>query len=356
IFREVYITNSTNYTLTYCLSPNNPLLLNNHVFMITRSMIRFFIYYVLPLIFVATFYILIAKHLFKTKTIVLHQPSTSNIKGDRVNNCKTNGKMVMYSRILRNSNSNKNNSNDFTSIQTLGYTTARSSTLDMDESIIRSSTTSRCQLLSTTHRYPVTCNSSNENSPRIQSLHNDGRTRKQMRARHKVAKTVLFLSIIFFICWLPKQIHDLYWYIGVIIYHSKWNYFWHINKTTALLLSYIYSCINPFALYFLSSTFRHFYNRYLFFWTNISCMHNCCYKNEDKIDTIIIGNSIIDDRPRSNTASILDLKMNKKLNNKNGKNQHSKMKQKYYMRSDTILTASLSLLTQPQNSIISNIR
>jgi len=62
-------------------------------------------------------------------------------------------------------------------------------------------------------------------------------------------------------------------FIGVIIYSARWNHFWQFNKTLALILSYIYSCINPFALYFLSSTFRHFYKRYLFFWTNTSC---CC--------------------------------------------------------------------------------
>ncbi len=63
----------------------------------------------------------------------------------------------------------------------------------------------------------------------------------------------------------------------MIVYSSHWNHFWQFNKTLALILSYIYSCINPFALYFLSSTFRHFYKRYLFFWTNTSC----CYSNGD---------------------------------------------------------------------------
>jgi hypothetical protein len=37
------------------------------------------------------------------------------------------------------------------------------------------------------------------------------KARKQLRARHKVAKIVLCLCLAFFICWLPKQIHDLYW-------------------------------------------------------------------------------------------------------------------------------------------------
>ncbi|CAF1133520.1 unnamed protein product, partial [Didymodactylos carnosus] len=227
------------------------------------------------------------------------------------------------------------------------------------ENITYSSSSSRRQLSSPTHRYGSMCAVSGGNSPRIQSLHNDFKTRKQLRARHKVAKTVLFLSIIFFICWLPKQIHDLYWYIGVIVYHSKWNYFWHINKTAALLLSYIYSCINPFALYFLSSTFRHFYKRYLFFWTNISCIYYCCGKKKGiEEESSTIGTSTTNsDRRRSsnNTTTIINLKLNKKINNKNGKNKNFKMKQKCYMRSDTTLTASLSLLVSQPNTIISNI-
>jgi len=68
-------------------------------------------------------------------------------------------------------------------------------------------------------------------------------------------------------------------FIGVIIYSARWNHFWQFNKTLALILSYIYSCINPFALYFLSSTFRHFYKRYLFFWTNTSCC--CCSSSKN---------------------------------------------------------------------------
>ena len=64
-------------------------------------------------------------------------------------------------------------------------------------------------------------------------------------------------------------------FIGVIVYSAQWNHFWQFNKTLALILSYVYSCINPFALYILSSTFRHFYKRYLFFWT----YEYCCTSN-----------------------------------------------------------------------------
>lgn len=57
----------------------------------------------------------------------------------------------------------------------------------------------------------------------------------------------------------------------MIVYAAKWNHFWQTNKTVAISLTYIYSCINPFALYFLSSTFRHFYKRYLCFWSSKTC-------------------------------------------------------------------------------------
>jgi hypothetical protein len=51
-----------------------------------------------------------------------------------------------------------------------------------------------------------------------QTTNPDKRTRQQLRTRHKIAKVVLLLCLVFFICWLPKQIHDLYWYVNVMIY------------------------------------------------------------------------------------------------------------------------------------------
>jgi hypothetical protein len=66
----------------------------------------------------------------------------------------------------------------------------------------------------------------------------------------------------------------------VLVYSSSWNNYWQINKTIALTLTYIYSCINPFALYFLSSTFRHFYKRYLCF-----CVHRHTIKHQQRRPT-----------------------------------------------------------------------
>jgi hypothetical protein len=192
--------------------------------MIIRQILRLIIYYLMPLIFISIFYSIIAKTLFQTKDII-HSPNSSSRPFTNEEPRST------------NENNIRNNREIFSDHQTTNQ---------------------------------------------------DRKARKQLQTRHKLAKIVLFLCLVFFICWLPKQIHDLYWYtqfyhleihivfvyfrfIGVLVYSSHWNHFWQINKTLALVLTYAYACINPIALYFLSSTFRHFYKRYLCFWTNTTC-------------------------------------------------------------------------------------
>lgn len=84
--------------------------------------------------------------------------------------------------------------------------------------------------------------------------------KRQVQARLKVAKIVLSFVVIFVICWLPRHISILiHFYTDV-----EFNMFWHVFKITSFCLTYIYSCVNPYALYFLSSQFRKYYNRYLF--------------------------------------------------------------------------------------------
>jgi 7 transmembrane receptor (rhodopsin family) len=82
----------------------------------------------------------------------------------------------------------------------------------------------------------------------------------QLEARKKVARIVLSFVVVFIICWLPRHV----WYFW---YHfdeyGEYNMFWHIFKIAAFCLSFINSCVNPFALYFLSRQFRHYYHRYL---------------------------------------------------------------------------------------------
>ncbi|BFZ09925.1 hypothetical protein BsWGS_12964 [Bradybaena similaris] len=83
---------------------------------------------------------------------------------------------------------------------------------------------------------------------------------RQIAARKKVARVVLSFVVIFIVCWLPRHIYQM-WFI---FDQAEYNTFWHIFKMTGFCLKFINSCVNPFALYFLSGQFRKYYNRYLF--------------------------------------------------------------------------------------------
>jgi len=121
--------------------------------MIIRQILRLIIYYLLPLIFITIFYSLIAKTLFRTKDIVHSPASTSfGFKNDAM------------------TKENRSSSDIMRQNREILY-------------------------------YNQTKNIFQQNL----------RAKKQLQGRYKLAKIVLVLCVIFFICWLPKQIHDLYW-------------------------------------------------------------------------------------------------------------------------------------------------
>jgi len=94
-------------------------------------------------------------------------------------------------------------------------------------------------------------------------LANTSRSRYNTRsteARKKVARLVLSFVVVFVVCWLPRHV----WYFWFNFDPNEYNLFWHVFKITAFCLSYINSCVNPLALYFLSRQFRRYYDRYLF--------------------------------------------------------------------------------------------
>ncbi len=89
----------------------------------------------------------------------------------------------------------------------------------------------------------------------------------QIRARKKVAKMVLSFVIMFMICFLPYHIFMLWFHFSPTSM-DDYNDYWHAFRITAFCLSFINSCINPIALYFISGVFRKYFNRYLF----VCCM------------------------------------------------------------------------------------
>ncbi|KAK6629947.1 hypothetical protein RUM43_003768 [Polyplax serrata] len=92
----------------------------------------------------------------------------------------------------------------------------------------------------------------------------------QIRARKKVAKLVLVFVAIFVVCFGPYHIFMLWFHLNP----NSWKNFdnvWNAFRILGFCLSFFNSCINPIALYFISGTFRKYFNLYLF----------CCCVNVD---------------------------------------------------------------------------
>ncbi|KAG8448289.1 hypothetical protein GDO86_015401 [Hymenochirus boettgeri] len=87
--------------------------------------------------------------------------------------------------------------------------------------------------------------------------------RKQIESRKRVAKTVLVLVALFAFCWLPN--HILYLYRS-FTYHSSVNSSTlHLSATIfARILAFSNSCVNPFALYWLSRSFRQHFKKQVY--------------------------------------------------------------------------------------------
>ncbi|KAK6169084.1 hypothetical protein SNE40_020205 [Patella caerulea] len=118
---------------------------------------------------------------------------------------------------------------------------------------------------------------------------------RQIAARKKVAKVVMSFVLIFGVCWLPRHIYLLWFFYD----SASYNQFWHIFKILGFCLTFINSCVNPFALYFLSSQFRKYYNRYL-----LCCIPKTRYTSLEPSSTMHNFNSTVR-RASSTTTTIV---------------------------------------------------
>ncbi|XP_044759706.1 neuropeptide CCHamide-1 receptor-like isoform X2 [Coccinella septempunctata] len=85
-------------------------------------------------------------------------------------------------------------------------------------------------------------------------------TQRQIKARKKVAITVLIFVLAFAICFLPFHMYLLFFYFYPNfneVYNAFWNYF----RIVSFCLFYLHSCSNPVALYWVSGAFRKHFNR-----------------------------------------------------------------------------------------------
>lgn len=107
---------------------------------------------------------------------------------------------------------------------------------------------------------------------------------KQLRSRFKVAKIVLAFVVIFAVCFFPSHVF-LIWYYFDPNSNDNYNDFWHSCKIIGYVLFFANSCLNPIALYLISSVFRNYFKRYLF------CC--CCKPVEVRRETVTLHSTTI---------------------------------------------------------------
>ncbi|CAH4029926.1 neuropeptide CCHamide-1 receptor isoform X1 [Pieris brassicae] len=88
-------------------------------------------------------------------------------------------------------------------------------------------------------------------------------TQRQMRARRKVALTVLAFVVVFAACFLPTHVFMM-WFYYCPTAQEDFNAWWSALRIVGFCFSFLNSCVNPIALYCTSGIFRKHFNRYLF--------------------------------------------------------------------------------------------
>ncbi|XP_042312766.1 neuromedin-B receptor [Sceloporus undulatus] len=135
----------------------------------------------------------------------------------------------------------------------------------------------------------------------IKSAHNlpgeySEQTKKQMETRKRLAKIVLVFVGLFAVCWLPT--HVLYLYRS-FNYNKIDPSLGHMVVTlVARVLSFSNSCVNPFALYFLSESFRQHFNGQLCCRIAPQQRRSASYMNS----TSAIGMSSVENNTRNTVA------------------------------------------------------
>ncbi|NXS10282.1 GRPR protein, partial [Neodrepanis coruscans] len=85
--------------------------------------------------------------------------------------------------------------------------------------------------------------------------------RKQIESRKRLARTVLVFVCLFAFCWLPT--HIIYLYRSYHYSEVDTSVLHFIASICARILAFTNSCVNPFALYLLSKSFRKQFNNQL---------------------------------------------------------------------------------------------
>ena len=83
----------------------------------------------------------------------------------------------------------------------------------------------------------------------------------QIKSRKRLAKTVLVFVGLFAVCWLPSHVVYLYRSFHYDQVDTSLGHF--IASVCARTLAFTNSCVNPFALYLMSKSFRRHFREQL---------------------------------------------------------------------------------------------
>lgn len=78
----------------------------------------------------------------------------------------------------------------------------------------------------------------------------------------QVAKISLCFVLIFAVCFFPNHVVMIWLYFHPTA-HQNYNDFWHLFKLFGYVLTFVNSCLNPIALYFVSGVFRSYFKAYI---------------------------------------------------------------------------------------------
>ncbi|XP_057381674.1 neuropeptide CCHamide-1 receptor-like [Daphnia carinata] len=102
-----------------------------------------------------------------------------------------------------------------------------------------------------------------------QASETSNNSNRNRESRIKVAKMVQCFVVLFAICFLPMHIFFLWFHFDPNS-RKNFNHFWNVFRIFGFVLAYTNSCINPIALYCVSTNFRKHFNRLL-----------CCCNDDD---------------------------------------------------------------------------
>lgn len=114
----------------------------------------------------------------------------------------------------------------------------------------------------------------------------------------------------FAICFLPHHIFML-WFYNYPKSTEEYNTFWHVLRIVGFCLSFINSCINPIALYFVSGTFRKHFDKQLFWW----CIEPSTATTESNL-FVIKKNGIVSRDIKTTESTSMHTVTNKNRSNK----------------------------------------